>query len=61
MFKRMITTIKNNIEFFCYHGREALVLELLWKEIKRKNHKVPAEQRRDTLIRQITELCEAHQ
>jgi len=58
MFKRMIGALRGNIEFFCYHTREVMVLNILWKEIKKKNSNVPATIRRDTLIQMINNIYE---
>lgn len=57
MFKRMITALRGYVEFFCYHNRESIVLEVLWDEIKKRHPKATIEERQKELINTINGLA----
>ena len=58
MFKRMILTLRGNIEFFCFHKRHEIVLQILWSIYHQKNFKLSNEQRRNNLIKMIVSISE---
>lgn len=59
MFKRMMSQLKGQIEFFCFHQRDVVVLELLWDQVRSKNKRLTKEERRERMIVMINRIADA--
>lgn len=53
MLKRMILGLRHEIELFCYHNRQALVIEVLWDCYSKRQSTLTYEQRKAELIKLI--------